>query len=204
MKRVGNLWSAVVERGNLLRAFHQAARGKRHKMEVRRYAADLDGSLARLREELEERTFEIGKFNMFMVFDPKERLIHAARFPERVFHHALMNLCEPELERQSVYHSYACRKGKGRLAGIEAAQTAARSGAWHLKLDIRKYFESIPQKRLINRVRRVFKDSEVLHWLEKIIGGHHLETCKGLPIGSLTSQHLANFYLGPLDRYCQG
>ncbi len=25
----------------------------------------------------------------------------------------------------------------------------------------------------------------------------------GLPIGSLTSQHLANFYLGKLDRFCQ-
>lgn len=203
MKRIGNLWPAVIERGNLARAFHQAARGKRHKLEVRRFGADLDASLTALRVQLIERTFDTGKFNVFKVFEPKERTIHAARFPERVFHHALMNLCEPMLERQSVFHSYACRKGKGRLKGIEAAQKAARKHAWHLKLDIRKYFESIPHERLIARVRRVFKDQEVLYWLEQIIRGHRPGEGTGLPIGSLTSQHLANFYLGPLDRLCQ-
>ena len=248
MKRIGNLWPAVIERGNLVRAFHQAARGKRHKVEVLRFARDLDGNLDRLREELENRTFETGKFNVFKVYDPKERTIHAARFPERVFHHALMNLCEPVLERQAVFHSYACRKGKGRLAAIVAAEKAARGGAWYLKLDIRKYFESIPQERLIGRLHRLFKDADILYWLEQILRGHRggeqpswlfrspgfqpglsreaamagrmpafrdrLEVCppfscecsragRGLPIGSLTSQHLANFDLGPLDRFCQ-
>lgn len=163
MKRIGNLWPAVIERGNLVRAFHQAARGKRRKQEVRRFAEHLDENLDRLRQELEDRSFETGKFNVFKVFDPKERTIHAARFPERVFHHALMNLCEPVLERHSVFHSYACRKGKGRLQAIDAAKKAARRHEWQVKLDIRKYFESIPQERLISRLHRLFKDPEVLH-----------------------------------------
>jgi hypothetical protein len=214
MKRAGNLWPSIVERGNLVRAFHQAARGKRRKLEVRRFEKNLDENLERLRQELMDRTFETGRFSVFKVFDPKERTIHAARFPERVFHHALMNLCEPVLERQAVFHSYACRKRKGRMKAIAAAQKAARKHAWHLKLDIRKYFESIPQERLIARLHRVFKDKEVLYWLEKIIRRRGRETAEeedriltnaptGLPIGSLTSQHLANFYLGPLDRFCQ-
>jgi hypothetical protein len=204
MKRIGNLWPCVMERGNLARAFHQAARGKRRKIEVLRFARDLDGNLDELRRELEARTFETGKFNVFKVHDPKERTIHAARFPERVFHHALMNLCEPVLERQGVFHSYACRKGKGRLAAIHAAEQAARGASWYVKLDIRKYFESIPQELLIGRLRRLFKDPEILYWLEKLLRGHRPDEGKGLPIGSLTSQHLANFYLGPLDRFCQG
>ena len=203
MKRTGNLWSAVVEHGNLVRAFHQAARGKRHKLEVRRFAADLDGNLERLRRELEDGSFPTGRFHVFKVFDPKERTIHAARFPERVFHHALMTLCEPVLERQSVFHSYACRKGKGRMRAIGAARQAARRHAWYLKLDIRKYFESIPHGLLLARLRRVFKDPEVLFWFDRIIRGHRPGEGKGLPIGSLTSQHLANFFLGPLDRFCQ-
>ncbi len=202
MKRVGNLWEAVLERGNLVRAFHQAARGKRRKVEVRRFERDLDENLEKMRREVLERRFEIGTSHVFKVYDPKERTIHAARFPERVFHHALMNLCEPVLERHSVFHSYACRRGKGRLAGVAAAQNAAGGAQWFLKLDIRKYFESIPQERLLARVRRLFKDAEVLYWLEKIIRCHHTETGTGLPIGSLTSQHLANFYLGTLDRLC--
>jgi HRDC domain len=38
------------------------------------------------------------------------------------------------------------------LTGKEAAKKAARRHKWQLKLDIRKYFESIPQERLIPRV----------------------------------------------------
>ncbi len=108
------------------------------------------------------------------------------------------------LERQAVFHSYACRKGKGRLAAIHAAEQAARGASWYVKLDIRKYFESIPQELLIGRLQRLFKDREILYWLEKLLRGHRTDEGKGLPIGSLTSQHLANFYLGPLDRFCQG
>jgi hypothetical protein len=137
-----------------------------------------------LRKELDNRTFDTGKFNVFKVFDPKERTIHAARFPERVFHHAPMNLCEPVLERQAVFHSYACRKGKGRLAAIEAAEKAARGGAWYLKLDIRKYFESIPQERLIGRLHRLFKDPEILYWLEQILRGHR----PGAPCASVSAK----------------
>ena len=204
MKRVGYLWHEVLERSNLLRAYHQAARGKRHKQEVQRFSADLDANLDRLRAELESGSYETGHCNVFKVYDPKERTIHAARFEERVFHHALMNLCEPVLERQAVFHSYACREGKGRLKAIAVAQQAARRQAWHLKLDIRKYFESIPHGKLMSRLQRVFKDPHVLHWLDQLIRGHRGAEGKGLPIGSLTSQHLANFYLGPLDRKCQG
>jgi RNA-directed DNA polymerase len=202
MKRVGNLWPAVVERGNLVRAFHQAARGKRHKMEVRRFAADLDGHLDRLRAGLIDETFQVGRFHVFKVYDPKERTIHAAHFEERVFHHALMNWCEPVLERQAVFHSYACRRGKGRLKAIEAALKAARRHDWHLKLDIRKYFESVPHDRLLQRLGRVFKDPVILRWFERIVRCHRGVEGRGLPIGSLTSQHLANFYLGIVDRHC--
>lgn len=204
MKRVGNLWPAITERENLARAFHQAARGKRWKFEVRRFSENLDQRLDRLRDELLDRSFETGRFHVFEVHDPKRRTIHAAHFQERVFHHALMNLCEPVLEKQSIFHSYACRKGKGRLAAIGVAEKAARACAWHLKLDIRKYFESVPHELLISRLHRVFKDPEVLYWLEKLLRGHRSDEGRGLPIGSLTSQHLADFYLGPLDRFCQG
>jgi hypothetical protein len=71
-----------------------------------------------------------------------------------------------------------------------------------LKLDIRKYFESVPHGLLWERLEGVFKDRRVLEWLGRIVRSHHVAPGRGLPIGSLTSQHLANFYLGTLDRFC--
>jgi RNA-directed DNA polymerase len=203
MKRVGKLWPAVLARENLLDAFHKAARGKRRKIEVWSFSRDLDRELELMRAQLLNRSFETGRFHVFKVYDPKERTIHAARFPERVFHHAVMNVCEPFLDRRSVYHSYACRKGKGRLAAVEAALVAARGAEWYLKLDIRKYFESIPHGPLLAALERVFKDPDLLYWFGRIVRGHRGEEGRGLPIGSLTSQHFANFHLGALDRLCQ-
>ena len=104
MKRAGGLWAGVLTRDNLLRAFRQAARGKRGKWEVRRFEEDLDRQLDQLRAEVVAGSFEVGRCHVFKVFEPKERLIHAARFVERVFHHALMNVCEPVFERQAVFH----------------------------------------------------------------------------------------------------
>ncbi len=203
MKRAGNLWPAILERENLLRAYHLAARGKRGKMDVRRFAADFDQNIDRLRAGMADGSFVVGGFHVFKVYDPKERTIHAARFEERVFHHALMNLCEPVLERQAVCHTYACRRGKGRLRAIAAAERAARRCGWYLKLDIRKYFDSVPHAPLLAGLRRVFKDRTVLAWLERIVRSHETSPGRGLPIGSLTSQHLANFFLSGLDRCCQ-
>lgn len=203
MKRAGGLWAGVLTRDNLLRAFRQAARGKRGKWEVRRFEEDLDRQLDQLRAEVVAGSFEVGRCHVFKVFEPKERLIHAARFVERVFHHALMNVCEPVFERQAVFHSYACRVGKGRLKAMGAAERAARAGGWFLKLDIRRYFESIPQDRLFGQVQRIIKDPMVLNWFGRIIASHAGPGGQGLPIGSLTSQHLANFYLNGLDRHCQ-
>jgi hypothetical protein len=202
VKRAGNLWPAVLARENLVDAFHKAARGKRRKIEVRGFSNDLDHELARMRGQLIDGSFEIGRFHVFKIHDPKERTIHAARFPERVFHHALMNVCEPFLDRRAIFHSYACRRGKGRLAATDTAAAAARRASWYLKLDIRKYFESIPHEPLLAAVSRVFKDPDLLYWFQRIVRGHRTEEGRGLPIGSLTSQHLANFHLAALDRLC--
>ena len=204
MRRAGNLWSGVLDRDTLLLAFWKAARGKRGTLEVRRFASSLDQNLERLREEVAGGIFELGRHRVFKVYEPKERTIHAARFVERVFHHALMAVCEPVFERQAVFHSYACRVGKGRLRAIGAAERAAGRAEWYLKLDISRYFESVPHDRLLKQVRRAIKDATVLDWIERVVRSHESGPGRGLPIGNLTSQHLANFYLNRLDEHCQG
>ena len=78
-----------------------------------------------------------------MIFDPKERVITAPCFRDRMLHHAVMLVCEPVFERFLTPDRFACRRGKGRLAAVERAMQFARCYPWFLKLDIRKYFDSI-------------------------------------------------------------
>jgi len=97
--------------------------------------------------------------------------------------------------------TFACRVGKGREAAIGRAPQFTRSAEWFLKLDVRKYFDSVPHARLTAYLERRFKDRRLLELLRRIIAAYRNELGIGLPIGSLTSQHFANFYLGWLDRF---
>jgi hypothetical protein len=60
--------------------------------------------------------FRFGRFNQFIIRDPKERIITAPCFEERVVHHAIMNACEPALDRWLIDDTFACRVGRGREA----------------------------------------------------------------------------------------
>ncbi|MBP5673741.1 MAG: hypothetical protein J6X49_15240 [Victivallales bacterium] len=199
MKRAGNLYMEIAEMDNLRLAFWKAQRGKRGKREVMAYRENLDEELMRLHEQLVQGEVEVGRYHYFTIHDPKERMICAADFRERVLHHAIMNVCEPFFERYQIHDSYACRKGKGVDACLERLQEMCRRHQWYLKLDIHKYFDSIPHEGMKQVLRHYFKDTRLLMLFYRIIDSYEVASGRGIPIGNLTSQHFANMYLGVLD-----
>ena len=201
MKRAGNLFDSVLDMENLRLAFWKASRGKRAREDQRAYAADLDAELARLRRGLADGTYPVGVYRRFTVYEPKERVVCAAAFRERVLHHALMNVLEPWIEKWLVFDTYACRKGKGQLAAVERALGFARKYRYFLTCDVRKFFDSVPHAGIESMLRRKVKDEMMVWWLMRIVGTYATAPGRGLPIGNLTSQHLANLYLDGLDRF---
>ena len=201
MRRTGNLFERIVAQDNLRQAFQRAARGKRSQAEVRLFAEHLDDRLRQISADLLAGTIALGRFHQFVIRDPKERIITAPCFEERVLHHAIMNVCEPIFERWLIDDTYACRIERGRDSAVQRAAVFARRYPVFLKLDIRKYFDSIPHSVLRNLLRRKFKDARLLGLFDRIIGAFRDNSKCGLPIGSLTSQYFANFYLGWFDRY---
>jgi retron-type reverse transcriptase len=203
MKRLGGVYDAIWQWDNLRLAFWRAAKAARSGPAVRKFEASLEENLRTLQNDLQNECVTSSGFTRFIIHDPKERVITAPSFRDRVLHHAIMNVCESHFERGLVHDSYACRKGKGRLAALQRATRHAALHGWFLKLDIRKYFESIPHARLLAALERKFKDRRLLALFARLLDdGQHDRTGVGLPIGSLLSQHLANFYLSPVDRLC--
>lgn len=204
MKRVGQLFGAIVAPDNLRLAFLKASRGKRCRVDQRTYQAHLDEELLRLREGMCDGSYPLGNYSRFKIFDPKEHEICVATFGERVLHHALMNVCEPYFDKWLIERTFACRKGKGLLKALAVTQRAARRNEWYLKCDFRKYFDSIPHDKLKGLLARKFKDERVLFWFNRIIDTYETALGRGLPIGNLTSQYFANLYLDCLDRLLPG
>ena len=144
---------------------------------------------------------EVGNYYYFTIHDPKERVICAAPFGQRVLHHAIMNVCHPIFERFQIYDSYATRVGKGQYAALERAKIYSANYQWFCKLDVRKYFDSVDHKVLFQQLTTKFKDPHLLELFHKIIKSYQTAPDKGLPIGNLTSQYFANFYLGFADHF---
>ena len=198
--RARNLFDQIAERDNFRLAFLKAAKGKRNRHDVRVFASDLETNIQRMLAGLLGGTYPLGRFEQFVIRDPKERIITAPKFEERVLHHAILNVCEPVFDSRLISDTFACRVGKGRNKAVERARFFARRNSYFLKLDYRKYFDSIPHDRLIAHLERMIKDRRLLNLFARIIGAFRGTLGVGLPIGSLTSQHFANSYLGQIDR----
>jgi retron-type reverse transcriptase len=201
MKRVGCLYPFIADPDNIRLAFLKAAKGKHDRKEVIRFKTNLESNISNLYCQLQNGCLNVGRYRFFNVYDPKKRWICAACFPERILHHAIMNVCEPVLDKYAINDSYACRKGKGPRRAVHKAQQFARRYRWYLKLDIAKYFDSIDHDLLRERLSRRIKDKGVLKLFDQIFKTYETQKGKGLPIGNLVSQHLANFYLSFFDHW---
>lgn len=200
MRRVGGLFERITEPENLRLAFWKASRGKASRPDQQTYRANLGIELERLRTGLVDGTYPVGDYKRFVIHEPKQREICAAAFRERVLHHALMTVCEPCIDRWLIDQTCACRRGLGQWAAIQRAQAYARRRGWYLKCDFRKFFDSIPHEGVMQMLARRFKDKSVIGWFGRIVDTYQTKPGLGLPIGNLTSQHLANLYLDRLDR----
>lgn len=218
MKRIGYLWPQVISFYSLARAADRARRRKRSREDVQRFDFDLERNLWQLHEELATKTYQPGPYHTFTIYEPKQRLISAAPYRDRVVHHALTAALDRIFEPTFIDDSYACRKFKGTHAAVDRAQHYARRFRYVLKADVRKFFPSVDHPILVDQIVRKIKDPDVM-WLVRTIievsntqepvwdwfPGDDLftpsERRRGLPIGNQTSQFFANVYLNPLDHF---
>jgi len=218
VKRYGDLWDQVVAWDNLLQAARKARRGKRDRAAVQRFHFCLEPGLLRLQDELQSGRYRPGRFHTHWITRPKPRLISAAPYRDRVVHHALIGVLEPILERHFHPDSYACRKGKGTHAAMDRLQRLMRRRCFALQCDVRKFFPSVDHAILKTIFRRLIKDRRVLALLDLFVDFSNqqepvlewfdgddlftpLQRRKGIPIGNLTSQWFANWYLTGLDHF---
>ncbi len=200
MKRIGYLFEKMVSFENLYTAYLKARKGCRKNHETAAYDFFMEKNILDLRNALISGTYKPGRFRFFTVKDPKQRTIAVAPFADRVVHHAVVNIMEPIYEPCFIYDSYATRKGKGTHAAINRAQSFILKNKWFLKIDIKKYFDSIDHSILKDLLVRKIKDRRFLLPVFHIIDNGGTEA-KGLPIGNLTSQFLANVYLNSFDHF---
>ena len=201
MKSFGGLWSQICDLETLRNAMNRAARGKRHRGPVIRFFEDAENQLKMLQSELLSGSYRPAPFSQFKIRDPKPRMISCAVFRDRIVHHATCCVIGPLLERSFIADSYACRVGKGSHSAVLRAQQFARENSYFAKLDIRRYFDSVDHDCLLTPLFSRFREKPLRKLLELIVRFPLTGQMpgKGVPIGNLTSQWFANFYLDAAD-----
>jgi retron-type reverse transcriptase len=200
MKRIGNLYEKIISIENLQLAEAKAQQGKSKQYGVRLHNKNREANIQALHEMLKNKTYRTSKYDIFKVYEPKEREIYRLPFfPDRIAHHAIMNVLEPIFVSTFTTDSYSCIKGKGIHAAANALKKALKNKqetTYCLKMDITKFYPNIDHDVLKSLLRRKFKDPDLLWLLDEII-----DSATGIPIGNYLSQYFANFYLTYFDHW---
>ena len=193
-----NLYPQIYDYENLYQAYILARKQKRYRGQVLSFGYNLEENLIQLQNELVWKTYKVGPYRQFKVWEPKERLISALPFRDRVVQHAVSRVIEPIFERRMFPDSFACRKRKGSLAAANrlAYFIGKPSATLYLKCDIAKYFHSINIDILKQIIQKSILDLDA-RWIVDLILDSSANS--GVPIGNLLSQLFANVYLHELD-----
>lgn len=207
------LYERIYDFGNLYRAYAATKKTKRWKNSTIRFELDALLELKDLERELKEDTYKMQGYNVFQIYEPKQRTIKSIKFRDKVVQRSLCdNVLEQCFEPHLIYDNYACRKGKGTHAGLKRMADFMRkhyrqhgTEGWILKCDIEKYFDSIPKDKLKDLVTklitRIVKDERLLSLLYEIIDSSSSEDGKGLPLGNQTSQWFSVLFLSEFDHF---
>lgn len=200
MKRIDNLYDSIISVDNLKLADEKARKNKAKTYGVTRHDLNRDNNILALHETLKSGGFRTSQYSVFKIYEPKEREVYRLPYyPDRIVHHAILNVLESYFTAWFTADTYSCIKGKGIHAAVKAVKTALRdkeNTVCCVKLDIRKFYPSIDHWILKTQLEHKIKDYRLLALLFEII-----DSAPGVPIGNYLSQYFANYYLTGFDRW---
>ena len=194
---------------NLYAAHKKCRNSKQHKGEVIRFEISLYSNLVKMSKELGNKTYEFGDYGKFYIYEPKERLIEALPYRDRL---TIRCFCDcviiPKLEKRLIIDNVACQKDKGTLFGIKRLEKFLKreyvqmqsNDFYYLKCDIKKYFPNIDHNILIEKLKRVGFSEDEMWFVKKLLDEQPSKNDIGLALGNQSSQWFALYYLDTIDR----
>ncbi len=225
--KIKQVFDLIFSEENLYGAIIDASRGRRYNRDVLAANHDCWNIIERIRKEVYAGTYEIDRYYIFYVYEPKKRMIMSIAFYHRIVQWAIYRVINPMLVKGYIEDSYGCIPGKGSLSAMMRLRywiqlVWKKPNVWYyLKLDISKYFYRISHRVLMKILRKKIKDKRLIALLDRIVNCKHtpfgLPPGKspgevplserifdvGMPIGNLLSQVFANVYLDALDQFCK-
>jgi RNA-directed DNA polymerase len=213
----GGKWHSLIDKvyrsANLRAAWervkaNQGGGGVDH-VTIEAFEIGLEARLESLTEQLRSGTYKPQPVRRAYIPKPgssERRPLGIPTVADRVVQTALRNVIEPIFERMFEPTSYGFRPKRRSHQALREVERLLRAGhVWVVDVDIQKYFDSIPPKRLMAEVAKRIADGGVLSLIEAYLHQGVLEGMTlwapglGTPQGAVISPMLANLYLHPVD-----
>ncbi len=194
----------MLDMNNIISCYKEVMRNTHNKRAVFNYENFRAANLNKIHSIIEKKNYKVKKYNIFTIHEPKTRVIVSLGLTDKIINHLVTRcILMPALIPALIDQNVATRPGKGTSAGVKLYKKYRQSCDFKyekyyiLKGDITKYFHSINHDIVKKQLRNRIKDQDALKIVDTIIDSYPY----GLPIGNMTSQILAIYYLGEMDRY---
>lgn len=249
MKRKNDLYENMISYNDILSVYKKIKNSTKNKKEVYNYELNLNQNLLDTLFSLSKSTYVFSKYNIFLIREPKYRLIMSESFPDKVVNHLFSKyVLSYALQSTLINSNVATRTDKGSKEAYNLfikytnKLIYEKKKIYVLKIDISKYFYNINHNIMINMVNEKIKDERVLDMLKVIldttdndyvnktilsvvnreiykVNKLNISTIEkeklikelksiplyrkgyGLPIGNMSSQILAVFFLNKVDHF---
>ena len=204
MKRVGYLYEKIISVDNLNDALDKACRQKKRKYFVRKILENRDYYIKKLHDELAAETYRLHpniKKTICERSSQKQRDLTIPKFyPDQIIQWAVCLQLTPIIMKGMYHYNCGSIPRRGGVYGKKYIDWILKNDGkvkYVMKLDVRKFFQSVSVAKVKELFRRKIKDKKALRLIDAILdnGG------EGLPIGYYTSQWFSNFYLEWMDHY---
>lgn len=155
--------------------YYSYLEARKHKSKTKshiRFQENLESNLDKLCDDIYNGCYQISPSIYFIQKNPIQREVFAWNFRDRIVHHLVFDCISPYWEKQFIYDSYSCRKGKWTSKWIERIAKFMRACSnnftkewWILKMDIQWYFMSIDRDLLREKNYQLLKNWNKLVWM---------------------------------------
>lgn len=181
-----------------LKAYNEVCRNTKNKNKVRNYKEYKCVYISRIYDALKNKKYEVGPYNVFTIYEPKERRIVSQGLHDKVINHLVSReILMPSIIPCLVDENVASRENMGTKKGYELLKKYHRKckvkyGEYYiLKCDISKFFASVSQVRLKEKLKIKIKDRDALNIVFKIIDSDNM----GLGIRKYDESNIGNILL---------
>ena len=192
-KKIKNVFFKSLTFQKFLEAHNRAKKNKMYKNEVLKFDLNLESNIISIIKGIKNNTFKVGDYYSFIVYEPKERLIHSLPYRDRVVHQWYVEeFVKPYIMPKFISTSFACLPDRGTHKAVAAVQKMMQKYSkkypdyYILKCDIRKYFNSIDTNVLFEIMKKYIDDKALLNFTHQLIFEKRpFNTPAGIPIRKL-------------------